>query len=193
MNSIAIIPARSGSVRIPSKNIKLFHGKPIIVYAIETAQKSGLFDMIVVSTDSTEIADIARANGAIAFMRSPDDGTRGTQDVAREVLMSSHFKDIRQACVIYATSPLLLPVDLRLAFHTMIVYGVEYVMSVQPDVLADAGCFYMGQASAFRDEVPLIGRKTMLYPLPPERCCDINVIEDWERAEQLYQRLLEGK
>ena len=68
---IAIIPARGGSKRIPKKNIKEFCGKPIICYAIEAALKSKLFDEVMVSTDSEEIADIARRYGAsVPFMRS---------------------------------------------------------------------------------------------------------------------------
>ena len=53
--NIAIIPARGGSKRIPRKNIKLFHGRPIISYSIEVALKSGLFEKVIVSTDDEEI------------------------------------------------------------------------------------------------------------------------------------------
>lgn len=61
---IAIITARGGSKRIPKKNIKDFCGKPIIAYSIEAAISSELFDEVMVSTDSEEIADIARQYGA---------------------------------------------------------------------------------------------------------------------------------
>ena len=57
--NIAIIPARGGSKRIPRKNRKDFHGKPIIAYSIEAAIDSRLFDEVMVSTDDTEIAEIA--------------------------------------------------------------------------------------------------------------------------------------
>ena len=59
MTNICVIPARGGSRRIPKKNIKFFHGKPIIAYSIETAKASGLFAEIYVSTDDLEIANIA--------------------------------------------------------------------------------------------------------------------------------------
>ena len=49
--NIAIIPARAGSKRIKNKNIKLFKGKPIIAWIIETALRSKLFDKVIVSTD----------------------------------------------------------------------------------------------------------------------------------------------
>ena len=64
-DSVAIIPARGGSTRIPKKNIKLFLGTPIIAYSIETAERSGLFDRIIVSTDSDEIARVALQHGAV--------------------------------------------------------------------------------------------------------------------------------
>ena len=70
-NAIAIITARGGSRRIPKKNIKMFCGKPIIAYSIEAAFRSGIFSEVMVSTDSEEIAEIAREYGAsVPFMRS---------------------------------------------------------------------------------------------------------------------------
>lgn len=64
MKRIAIIPARGGSKRIPRKNIKSFCGKPIIAYSIEAAINSGLFDVVMVSTDDEEIAEVAILHGA---------------------------------------------------------------------------------------------------------------------------------
>jgi len=67
---IAIIPARGGSKRIPKKNIAPFAGKPMLAWTIAAARDSGLFDRIVVSTDSEEIADVGRAHGAdVPFLR----------------------------------------------------------------------------------------------------------------------------
>ena len=61
---IAVIPARGGSKRVPRKNIRLFAGRPIIEWPISVALESGLFDQIIVSTDDTEIAEVARMAGA---------------------------------------------------------------------------------------------------------------------------------
>jgi len=63
-SSIAVIPARANSKRVPRKNIRLFLGKPIIAYTIEAALTSGLFGRVIVSTDSEEYAEIARQFGA---------------------------------------------------------------------------------------------------------------------------------
>lgn len=110
MSAIAIIPARGGSKRIPKKNIKDFLGKPIIAYSIDAAQKSGVFDEIMVSTDDEEIADIARKSGAsVPFLRSAQTANdyATTADVINEVLdtyakMGREFDTI--ACI-YATAP----------------------------------------------------------------------------------------
>ena len=58
--TIAIIPARGGSKRIPRKNIRLFQGKPLLSIAIETALASHCFNKIIVSTDDDEIAHVAK-------------------------------------------------------------------------------------------------------------------------------------
>ena len=110
--NIAIIPARGGSKRIPRKNIKLFHGKPMIAYSIEAARKSKCFDKIIVSTDDQEIAEVAKKYGAeVPFIRPSllsDDHT-GTNDVivhAIEFLKHSGIVLEYIACI-YATAPFL--------------------------------------------------------------------------------------
>jgi N-acylneuraminate cytidylyltransferase len=66
----ALIPARAGSKRIANKNIRLLHGHPLIAYTIAAARQSGLFSAVIVSTDSEEIAAVARHYGAeIPFLR----------------------------------------------------------------------------------------------------------------------------
>ncbi|SRR5574343_112074 len=120
--TIAIIPARGGSKRIPRKNIQLFHGKPIIAYAIETAIESGLFSRIIVSTDDEEIADIAIKHGAeVPFLRSSEnaDDFATTSAVLIEVLeqLTLNSQTFESACCIYPTSPLIDPEDLKLAFN----------------------------------------------------------------------------
>ena len=67
---LAIIPARAGSKGVKNKNIKSLNGKPLILYTIEEAKKSDQIDKIVVSTDSTEIADLSKIHGVeVPFIR----------------------------------------------------------------------------------------------------------------------------
>jgi pseudaminic acid cytidylyltransferase len=68
--NLAVIPARGGSKRIPRKNIKPLHSKPMIAYTIEAALQSGVFERVVVSTDDAEIAEISKQFGAdVPFVR----------------------------------------------------------------------------------------------------------------------------
>ena len=191
MKRLCIIPARGGSVRISRKNIKPFRGRPIIHYPLEIARKSGLFDRIIVSTDDQEIAVVAAEANAEVFMREYDDGVRGTQDVAREVLLK--FRGHLEACVIYATSPLLKVSDLERGFAVRQRFGALYAMSVQTDPLADAGCFYCGSSLAWITEAPLIDSHTVMVPMPSARVCDINTEDDWKRAEVLYDKMRGNK
>ena len=112
MARLAIIPARGGSKRIPRKNIKNFHGKPIIAYSIEAALKSGLFDEVMVSTDDVEIKNISLELGAkVPFLRSENtsNDTATTLEVIREVLESYKKEDrtFDEVCCIYPTAPLM--------------------------------------------------------------------------------------
>lgn len=124
MSNVAIITARGGSKRIPRKNIKPFQGKPIIAYPIEAALQSGLFDLVMVSTDDEEIAGISKQYGAeVPFYRSPDnsDDYAGTGAVMVEVLQQ--LKDIGKtfdyACCLYPTAPFVSVHSLQESFRLL--------------------------------------------------------------------------
>lgn len=113
-----IIPARGGSKRIPQKNIKRFHGKPIIEYSIETALRSSLFDLIVVSTDCPNIAKVAEKAGAsVPFVRPPE----YSNDYATTVQVVRHAIQVLQSkghtftsvCCLYPTAPFVTPGTLK--------------------------------------------------------------------------------
>ena len=124
MKTVAIITARGGSKRIPRKNIKPFLGKPILVYSIEAAIESGIFDIVMVSTDDEEIAEISKKYGAeVPFLRSAQTSNdyATTNDVIIEVLeeyskMGQHFD---MACCIYPTAPFVTATKLQDAVETL--------------------------------------------------------------------------
>lgn len=124
MRTIAIIPARGGSKRIPRKNIKPFLGEPIIVYSIRAALESGIFDEVMVSTDDEEIADIARKAGAhVPFMRSKETANdyATTTEVYLEVLQK--YRDMGEdfdymACL-YPANPFISAEKLKTAMKLM--------------------------------------------------------------------------
>ncbi|HEV7406408.1 MAG TPA: acylneuraminate cytidylyltransferase family protein [Chthoniobacteraceae bacterium] len=70
---LALIPARSGSKGLPGKNIRAFHGRPLLHWTIAAARASGVAERVIVSTDDAAMAEIAQAGGAeIPFLRPPE-------------------------------------------------------------------------------------------------------------------------
>ncbi len=124
MGNIAIITARGGSKRVPLKNIRSFHGIPIIGYGIKAAKACGLFDEVMVSTDSEEIAKVSQSFGAtIPFMRSQknSDDIATTAEVIREVLewYRKKGKEFKYACCIYPTAVFITPYKLDQAYKLL--------------------------------------------------------------------------
>lgn len=118
MSLIAIITARGGSKRIPKKNIKDFCGKSIIAYSIEAALQSGIFEEVMVSTDSEEIAAVAKRYGAnVPFMRSErtSNDWATTADVLKEVIgeYSVQERNFDMICCIYPTAPFITAKKLK--------------------------------------------------------------------------------
>ncbi|MBV8466603.1 MAG: pseudaminic acid cytidylyltransferase [Burkholderiales bacterium] len=118
MSRIAIIPARGGSKRIPRKNLRPFHGKPIIAYSIDVARRSRLFDRIVVSTDDDEIADLAVSLGADVPFRRPDELANDfatTLAVIQHAINSVAEQGTKAdyVCCLYATAPMLAAESLQ--------------------------------------------------------------------------------
>ncbi|ASG68528.1 CMP-N,N'-diacetyllegionaminic acid synthase [Francisella halioticida] len=121
-NILCTICARGGSKGVKNKNIKLLNGKPLIAYTIEQAQASELFEHIIISTDSDEIADIAINFGAeVFFKRSTEmaDDTAGKLDVIRDAFSRSevHYrKKFDYLIDLDATAPLRDVKDIERSF-----------------------------------------------------------------------------
>ena len=149
MKSQCVIPARGGSKRIPRKNIKTFHGKPLIAWSIEAAKTSGLFEDVYVSTDDEEIADIAALYGAkVPFFRPANI----SNDFAVDKEVRDHFigwmkRSMVEAdilCYLYPTAPFIqgktlaecqeLLINTRAACaHTVTKYGYPVLRALKKD------------------------------------------------------------
>jgi pseudaminic acid cytidylyltransferase len=136
MKNLAIIPARGGSKRIPRKNIRDFLGKPIIAYSIETAIQSGLFDEVMVSTDSEEIRDVAKSYGAkVPFLRSENSSSDHAVlgDVVDEVLEYYMSRQkFNYICCLLPTVPLISTKNLKKGLDILI--SDKSIDSVKPVV-----------------------------------------------------------
>ncbi|MBQ3599980.1 MAG: pseudaminic acid cytidylyltransferase [Lachnospiraceae bacterium] len=134
-DSIAIITARGGSKRIPKKNIRDFCGKPIIAYAIEAALEAGIYDRVMVSTDSEEIAEIAKKYGAeVPFLRSEKTASdyATTADVLLEVLdrYKERGEEFKYMTCIYPTAPFVTAEKLKEAYALLSQENVVEIMPV---------------------------------------------------------------
>jgi N-acylneuraminate cytidylyltransferase len=132
---IAVIPARGGSKRVPGKNIRLLGGKPLIAYSIEAALTSGLFDCVVVSTDSEEIAAVARRWGAeVPFLRSADiaDDVTPVSAVTADALERLDFGADKYDAVaqLMANCPIRTATDIQASYKQFCATGADTQISV---------------------------------------------------------------
>lgn len=135
MKNIAIIPARSGSKGIKDKNIRIVGGKPLMAYTIKAALESGVFDTVMVSTDSQQYAEIAKKYGAeVPFLRSKETSTdtSSSWSVVGEVI--KRYEEIGQSfdnlVLLQPTSPLCEGTDIIKAFEIMKEKDANAVISV---------------------------------------------------------------
>ena len=180
---LAIIPARIGSKRIPKKNIKDFFGKPIISYSIQAAIESGLFDTVMVSTDSIEVAEIAHKAGAsVPFIRTIENSNDSATlyQVVIEVL--NGFKmlgiEFKEVCCILATAPFVTAEHL-INSHKLLINSVKCIL---PNY-QDAGQFYWAKVKGLYTRNTIISENSFYYPMD---AIDINTIEDFENAKIKY-------
>jgi len=132
--NIAIIPARGGSQRIPRKNIRQFHGMPMIAWSIRAALDSACFDQVLVSTDDEEIAGIARDCGAhTPFVRPAElsDHYSTTGAVMQHAVqwLQDQGADVNAVCCLYATAPFVQPGDLLHGLDLLQTQALDYVFS----------------------------------------------------------------
>ena len=135
MGNLAIIPARSGSKGLKDKNIKLLNGKPLLAYTIEAAKESGMFDEIMVSTDSKQYADIAKHWGAnVPFLRSNElsNDTASSWDAVKEVIeeyknLGTEFDTV---ALLQPTSPLRTSNDIVEGYKVMKAKEANFVIGV---------------------------------------------------------------
>ena len=131
-----IIPARGGSKGIPRKNIKILAGKPLIAYAIDNARGAGAPDShIILSTDDTEIAEVARNYGLpVEYFRPAElaTDTAGSREVVLDAMAWADVRGITYDCIVLLqpTSPLRTSEDIRGAL-SLYTADVDMVVSVK--------------------------------------------------------------
>ena len=133
--NLAVIPARSGSKGLKDKNIAKLAGKPLMAHTIEAAVQSGVFDEIMVSTDSPDYARIAEQYGAaVPYLRQEETAgdTASSWDVVREVLAqyATLGRSFSHVMLLQPTSPLRNAEDIKKAYRLFVDRDAEAVISV---------------------------------------------------------------
>jgi CMP-N,N'-diacetyllegionaminic acid synthase len=120
--AVAFVPARSGSERVPHKNIRPLAGHPLLAYAIETALQSGCFERVVVSTDSEEIAEVARwYGGEVPFLRPEAFATSISPDIEWLSYTLEHLTGRYELfALIRATNPFRGPETVRRGLEQLV-------------------------------------------------------------------------
>jgi len=222
---ICIIPARGGSKRIPIKNIKDFHGKPLIAYSIKTAIETNLFKKVIVSTDSDETAQIAKKYGAEILFRPKElaDDKTHVGEVVDHVIntLKTNNEYYDYICTTYATAPFLQKEYMIKGYEvlknsnacgsfgvTTFEYPIWRSFRITVDnrckmfwkenfykrsqdlesAYHDAGQFGWKKIGCQSDDIP-IGRDSIPIVIPKYLVQDIDTLEDFKRAEIMYEVL----
>jgi N-acylneuraminate cytidylyltransferase len=161
--AVALIPARSGSVRVPHKNVRPLNGHPLIAYTIAAARASGVFEAVVVSTDSEDYARIARHYGAEApFLRDPAMAGSASPDIewvlhALQTLVGQG-RGFEAFSILRPTSPFRKPDTIRRAWKLFTeAAGADSLRAVEK-VEQHPGKMWVVRG----------GRMTPLLPLTPQ-------------------------
>jgi CMP-N-acetylneuraminic acid synthetase len=130
---VGVIPARGGSKGLPRKNIRLLAGAPLIAHSIRAALQSSLLDIVVVSTEDQEIAEIAAAYGAKVVQRPASLATDTVQNtsVVRHV-MEMLGEPVSHVVLLQPTSPLRLAADIDACLAPLLAGRARSVMTVTP-------------------------------------------------------------
>ena len=133
-SAIALIPARSGSQRVPGKNTLPLAGHPLIAYSIAAAHESGVFGATVVSTDSEEIAEIARRYGAVVPGLRPAEMSTATSPDIEWVLHVMGGRDEEIFGILRPTSPFRTGDTIRRALERLVELGgrADSIREVEP-------------------------------------------------------------
>ncbi len=133
---LGIITARGGSRGIPKKNIKELGGKPLIAWTIEAARGSKLLDRIIVSTDSEEIASVARSAGAeVPFLRPKELATDTAKSIpvvqhALKWIKENEGKEFDAVMILQPTSPFRTSADIDGSIKLLFETGADSVMGM---------------------------------------------------------------
>lgn len=215
---VALVPLRGGSKSIPDKNIRLIAGKPLCAWAVEAACRSGIFGQVVVSTDSSRIADVVKRLGLpVTILDRPAE--LATDEASTESVMqhAAQVLDFDVVATIQATAPLVRAEDFQKAYDCFASGGYDslltavrtkrffwkddgtplnYVPQKRPrrqdfaGSFMENGAFYFTKRSVLENTGCRIGGRICIYEMAAESAIEIDEPEDWPMVERA---LLQGR
>lgn len=211
--NIALIPLRGGSKSIVGKNIKNLAGKPLCAWVLEAAHLSGIFERIVVSTDSEEIAHVVKETGIpLDVIMRPAEFATDTATTESVMLHAASLFDFDVMTTIQATSPLTRPEDFFFAYDQFKKQNADSLLTcvrvkrffwsdenvaINYDplqrpmrqqfrgTLMENGAFYFTKRQILEKHHCRLGGKISIYEMPEEMAIEIDEVEDWERMERV--------
>lgn len=165
MTILGLIPARTGSQRLPHKNLTDLGGMPLIGWTIKAAAESKLFTQVAVSTDDKEITEFAARKGCTIINRPPELARSETEMLP----VVKHARVMYPADVIILlqpTSPFRSAEDINLAYEQLRTFKADSVISVSPAPRALA--FEVGHASRLREAKNIVVPNGALYLITKE-------------------------
>lgn len=217
---VGLIPLRGGSKSIPGKNIKLLAGKPLCLWVIEAAHKSGIFDRLVVSTDSEEIATVVRNAGLpVEIIKRPPEYATDSATTEAVMIHVASLIDFDIIATIQATSPLTRPEDFIAAYDIFNRENADSLltcvrvkhffwddegMPINYDphhrpmrqnfngTLMENGAFYFTRRAILEEYKCRLGGKICIYEMPAEMVTEIDEPSDWEKISSLVEKQKKG-
>lgn len=219
MQALAIIPARGGSKGVPGKNIRPLCGKPLIAWTIEAAQRARTVARVVVSTDDEQIGAVAEQYGAeVVWRPAPLSGDDTPSEAALHHALQTLNVHRGVLAFLQCTAPLMLPADidgtvnaLRSADSAFTATGWEQFVwrrrhgIAEPlghrkthrpmrqqmgHLFVEVGAVYALRVRNFTRAGHRFPGTSAVYPLPAERCIEIDDATDFVLAETLLRRRL---
>lgn len=197
---LGLIPAKGGSTRLAKKNIRLLGGKPLLAWAAEAAQQSGVIDRLIISTEDESIADVASQLGLeVPFLR-PEELARdpaGVVDVALHALaeLRSQGEQYETLVIMLPTCPFRTAEDIRGAMSLFHSSRAQFLMSVSPYPHTPFAAMSLDEADRLTPFFPeYIGKKSQELPTA-YRCngaLHILNVAAFERERSYYAQPLIG-
>ena len=220
MTGVALIPLRGGSKSIPKKNLKPLAGKPLFWWVAAACRQSALFERVVVSTESDEIAASVRAHfDDVEILQRPAALAEDTTSTEAVMLHFAEHYAFDVLCTVQATSPLLTADDLRAGWERLEREQLDSMVSCvrwkrffwsedgrplnydpqhrprrqdYAGTLMENGAFYFTRRETLQQTGCRLGGRVGVAVMPEESAIELDEPADWLVVEQLIRKRLHG-